>query len=708
MANFREMYDSMTNPLDDESIIQSLVSAYADDKHIYSFLTKVNVEQKQYKGQYYPHIRDEFYAKLFKIWKENVLSLTDNQVNWLIQHNSSVGQDYHQLRTYLRTLPEIKTKKEFLDLVYQKGNDLIEKYGWQSLGEYSGWTHVSSRHLTARKEAGFEVEHRLYLNTESTDTELVASMFVDKCREKNLPFYFKYDEFGNRDDTIVVYSDTEHLDQYISILRELKKENEELFSRAHKPPVLTGKIDGWIGYGAEPQLLPNGERTSFNEVRSKAIEKAIRKSSNNWINAHQSDLIQYQGQRITLAEYISIKVTEKVMKRYSENIQNYVKKGKQKEFYQLYGLVENDFNTPNLKNAIKHYVDKNVRQIITDIGNGKSIQSRIDVNTREGKKIAIYDSDFTTIMRQATHNIVKHDPNFIRTVTQAIKQESRTYGIDTDKFCFDIASRDKLFAHKEPEKAPQPVSQPATSQRVQPTQVKSEQKKQVDTKDMDVQTICDTINPALMQRKMKYPNGAETSAKQYIQEYLYPLIPEDGFFTLKNGARIPYKQYIEEFVMFEGQTKYNGDIVRLIEATTKRNQGLVSLGYGDEPIIIKPVEITDYLNPALMERKMKYPNGTETSAVQYIQEYFAPFIPESGFITLKNGANIPVKQYIEEVVMFEGQTKYNGDVGLLLQATTRQNHGKISFDQEREYERRKQIQAMLENSEPQISGGMKR
>ena len=693
MEKYRELYNSITNPLDDDTVISDLISAYAEQKNIYSYLTKVHVDDKEYKGQYYPQIKDKLYAKLFKIWKENVLSLTDRQVDWLIQHSSSVEEDYHQLRTYLKTVPDIKTKQEFMELVYKDENNLIEKYGWQSLGKYSGWTHISSRYLTARKEAGFEIEHRLYLNTESIDTEAVASFFIDKCMEKKIPFYFKYDEYGNRDDTIVIYSDTEHLEQYITILRELKKENVELFSRTHQPPILTGKIDNWIGYGAEPQVLPNGERTSFNEVRSKAIEKGIKSAVSNWIYDHQNDLINYNGNRITLSEYLTIKITEKIITSYKDDIDRYAEKGMVQQFYDIYGLVPNDFIKGNLKQVIEHYAKQNIATVIASRKNNKTLDKKINIPTRDGKKIGIYDSDFDTIFRKVTKQIIKHDPNFKKTVKDAIVRESKTMGIDTDKYCFDIASRDKLLTYQEP--------------------VNKQQDNRSSSKDgyvVDVSTICDKLNPALMERKLRYPNGVETSAVQYIQEYFYPFITEDGFFTVKNGARITYRQFIEEFVIYIGLTKCNGDVAGLIEATTKKNQGLITINNGTESISFHPVEITNYLNPALMERKLRYPNGTETSAVQYIQEYFSPYIPENGMIILKNGHDIPVKQFIEEFVMFEGQTKYNGDIARLMEATTRSNHGNVFFDRKKEYQKQKELKTMLSDSQAQTitDSGIKR
>lgn len=60
------------------------------------------------------------------------------------------------------------------------------------------------------------------------------------------------------------------------------------------------------------------------------------------------------------------------------------------------------------------------------------------------------------------------------------------------------------------------------------------------------------------------PNGVSISAKQYIEEFVNPLLKEDTI-TLKNGAVISKKQFIEEFVLGIGQTEYNGDIEKLID-----------------------------------------------------------------------------------------------------------------------------------------------
>lgn len=60
--------------------------------------------------------------------------------------------------------------------------------------------------------------------------------------------------------------------------------------------------------------------------------------------------------------------------------------------------------------------------------------------------------------------------------------------------------------------------------------------------------------------------------------------------------------------------------------------------------------------------------------------------------------------------MFEGQTKYNGDIARLMEATTRSNHGNVFFDRKKEYQKQKELKTMLSDSQAQTitDSGIKR
>lgn len=75
-----------------------------------------------------------------------------------------------------------------------------------------------------------------------------------------------------------------------------------------------------------------------------------------------------------------------------------------------------------------------------------------------------------------------------------------------------------------------------------------------------------SLNQSLLKQDIILPNGNKINARQYIQEFVVPRIPESGTFKLKNGNELSARQYIEEFVMFELE-KYNGDLDALMQET---------------------------------------------------------------------------------------------------------------------------------------------
>lgn len=695
-----ELYNQIHNPIDDISVIEKLINAYANNSKgfggYYGQLTKT-VQKEHNKGQYYREDADRFYAMLFNKWKNSIVAMTRDEFVELYKQGS-YGQDFIKMRNYLKNIPDVSTMKEADEIFYgSKGDkeleDALEKYSWKSFGGGSGWIHVCSRYLTAKKDQYPNVEHRLYLDTESLDTYKMTTYLVEKCDEHNLPYYFKFDQYADRDDTIVIYSSTENLTKYVEILQEIKREHPELVSRAKEPPVLTGKIDGWIGYGSEPAKTPDGQRHSFNEIRAKVLENSIGKVTKQWIMNHRNQQITYQGQKMLFQEYIAMKSTEKMIADLERRYLSYEENDK--KVAQRNGIRYNpttvndrlgytlqDVRSPQFKQNIYRVLRDKMISSLPQVCNGSyKDMDAINMNVRNGKQITFSGYDLEIIIQQLSVNISKNDPNFISSVQAEIKNNAKKYGIDSEKFCFDTKARETMrtmTAQREAQKQQQ--ARQVETKIKQPQNDKAVSTKSIDMNSLNVQTLPEIINPALMKRKMKLPNGAEISARQYIQEIVCPQLPKNGIVILDNGAVLPVKQFIEEGVMFECQEKYNGDFPRYMAERTRNNLGVISIENGDEKYEINPVEITEFINPALLEKKVKLPNGVEISARQYIQEVYAPHIPANGRVTLSNDVDISVKQYIEEELLWKDLEKYNGDISQILYNATRNNTGTINAD----------------------------
>lgn len=693
MASYRELYDSIENPLDNPETMMKLITAYAKSSQglggLYDKLTKTAVDTKEHtKGQFYQEDADHFYSMLFNKWKNSIVNMSKDRFMELRQQGS-YGDDFRKLRNFLKGVSDITTKKEADEIFFGEFDDkelesAMDKYRWNAFGETSGWVHVCSRYVTAKQDKYPKVAHRLYLDTESIDTYKMITALIEKFDEHQLPYYFKFDQYANRDDTIVIYSDNENLANYVEILQEIQKENPELVGRAKDPPALTGKIDGWIGYGSEPEKSSSGKNQSFNEVRAKILETAIEKVTKQWIMVHKDMNIKHNGQQITFEDYIAQKATDVELKKLGTPYRVKSKRETNEDVARRKGYNLSDLQSPQFRQKVYSTIKRNINTNLSVLCKGKpSDVQRTMLDMRNGKQISLDGYLLDTAIQEIAVEIAQHDKNFLLDVRKEIENEAQKYGIDINKFCFHTKSRDSLLAidkANEQQKSIDNLDVQDNKQSIRGKTIEDKEKRNIKKTPSKVEKIgsiriVDYLNPSLMKRMMQLPNGVKIPATQYIQEVVAPHIPASGRFIMKNGAEISAKQFIEKRIMSEGQELYNGDISALLDATTKANNGIININ-GDE---INSVQITDMLNPTLMKKEVKLPNGVKIPATQYIQEVVAPYIPASGKFILKNGAKIPARQFIEEFVMFKGQEEFGGDVSALLNATTQANNGTIEI-----------------------------
>ncbi len=691
-----ELYNQIQNPLDDSKVIDKLIEMYADvDSHRPFYNKLLSTVKKEYnRGQYYISDRDRLYSLLFNKWKNSIVSLPYNAFVKLYQ-KGSYKEDFIKLRKYLMKIPDVSTKKEADDILSGSTNDkelddAIYNYAWNSIGRYDTWVHICSRYLTAKQDAYPNVEHRLYLNTESFDTYKMATLFIEKCDKYHLPYYFKLDEYADRDDTIVIYSSIENLLKYLDILKEIKNEHQDLVSRVKEPALLTGKIDGWIGYGSEPGLLADGSKTSFNKVRSIALPESINKATKDWVMNNLNKQIKYHGQQITIKDLIILNTVDRLLfnlekkyKAHESNDQNVAKRDgvayNPSIVNNRLGYTLNDLRNPQFKQNIYNFIKNKMSNSISTVcnGNPKDMQDII-MTVRNGKKIEITGYDISSVIAKLSLSIYKNDPNFKNEVISSIKNSAKKHGIDGDKYCFDLIRVEKmkmLSTHRETSKI-KPISQ-IDNKNVEEI---VEKPKEININALDAKTFLNILNPALLQREMKLPNGTLVPASQYISEIVYPHLPKNGVVILNNGATISVKQFVEECVMFECQEKYNGDFARYMAEKTKNNLGVITIN-GDSKI--NAVDITNYINPSLLSKMLSLPNGVQIPAKQYIEEIYVPYIPINGKVILHTGTEISVKQFIEEQLLWEGQEKYNGDINKILYNLTKNNNGIINGDSQK-------------------------
>ena len=752
MGYYEDLYNNISNPLDDDALLDYIIDCYSDNKSIYNSITRYHLSQKKYhNGEYYPAKKDAYWVKLFNIWKNSVLSLNRNQINYATTNNPGFYGDLGKLINYLRNMPEVKTADEFWALA-NDDNNLISRYGFQTLGEYSSWHHIDSSELSFHTHRRPPIEHRLYLNSESVDTFDIATLFTDKCMARGIPFYYKFDDFANRDDSLVIYSSSKYLKYYIEILREIKKENPELCSRLCDPPSMSGKIDGWIGYGSEPERGSNGNLRSFNEVRANAIKRALEKTTNEWIFRNVNKKVRQGNREVTIGEIIESRIVNSLYNVYYNRFNDYKSRGNASAFYELYGLVEQDFTSGNFRNLLYYNVHQNFNSIINRGVQNSISCPPITIHTRENKIIHIYYSNYEAQFKKMGSEIRRNDPSYKRSLKKNIETEFQREGIDIKKSCFDIDKFESLLKDDQEVELARQTSLQEEQRKLQEERQRAEERARLErqkraeeqrrmqeerqraeerarlerqrraeeqrrlqeererllreqrakqeakrkreaasSNGIDFNRLCSMLDNRVLNKRMVLPNGSIISGKEYLRNYVFPHIPENGKFILKSGAEMSYLQFIDGFVMFIGQAEYSGDMAKLMEDNVVANKGTIVIN-GRR---IKASEIVNYCNPDILAKNVRFPNGKAGKFKDYVSTYFSKYIPENGRFILENGSEISATQYIEEYVYRMGQSKYSGNASNLLFNTTRANKGVLLDRREKSKD---ELSQMLSNT----------
>ena len=628
MKNYQEIYEKIENPLNDDEVVRKLIEGYSDElgtEQYYKKLVQVNYKEKKYKDINMED-KDRLVSQIFNDWKKDLtLNIKDDEIK-------KYNKDFPYLREFLKNTPYVKSAKEFFKIqrkvdVDEQLETIYSKYTPFSHGE--SWTYISHNSINPSKYKKFIVDHRLYLNTENIDTYKVMELFRNKCKERELDYHFKFSDNGDRDDTIVIYSDDKKLSKYLEILEEIKKEEPEIVKRAQTPPMLTGKIDGWIGYGSEPKLDEYGKNTnSFNSVRSGIIQNAISKETIKWIRENKELTKEDTG----LNEYLTKQIYDDIIK----------------DKYRMYKSVyEPEFQEKILK-KLENDIAKNKSEILEGRFDGIKEFNIDDIN------IEVDSEMIQRAFRPFSKKILKKDPSFLGKVRDAIKEEGLANGIDSEKFCFDIDKRDKLF------------NEDKTNE------------------------ILETIDPQFLNKKIKFAGFAkghdEIEYERYIRAVVKEL-PKDKNIIMKDGRQLTPKQFIENEIP-KLEQKYNINIKKLLEENiiiekeevnknrnankpkniNDNNKGLNTKVDNFNNKKETNDELFKNINPAVLNQKVKIGAGKEITYEEYLKKYVIFKIPKGEKVKIKNGIEIPKKQYIEEVLLQEKEN-YGLDVDSMLEKT---------------------------------------
>lgn len=119
-------------------------------------------------------------------------------------------------------------------------------------------------------------EARLYLNLMSKNIPSFMKEFYIECRKRELPFQCKFSLCDHRNDTFLLYTSYDRLCIYKDIIEGIKQNSPQLFEGTENINQNLGVIDGYIGYGEEPEVRDSkGGLYSFNSLREEVVNDIV-------------------------------------------------------------------------------------------------------------------------------------------------------------------------------------------------------------------------------------------------------------------------------------------------------------------------------------------------------------------------------------------------------------------------------------------------
>lgn len=210
-----------------------------------------------------------------------------------------------------------------------------------------------------------KIECRLYLNVKAENAPKIAELLVKEAYANRKRIYGKFWTRQGRNDTLLLYTSYENVDEAVKLIESVKNAHPELFEGCEKVNPLLGKVNGYIGFGEEPQY----QHSSFNSERADAIDEFyddLFKKVYRMIGNYSGKVSTSQGEELNIKQYVRYRIQESLTDEIREKMKELKLDPNNRELYMIYSEAFNQIN-----GEISPQLDTMVDEIIDSLKNGK-------------------------------------------------------------------------------------------------------------------------------------------------------------------------------------------------------------------------------------------------------------------------------------------------------------------------------------------------
>lgn len=267
----------------------------------------------------------QIYKMLYDCWYDYLLSRWPNGFSALQQQKL---KKFFSIEKYRK---ENMTPQDCADFVHYGYDTILKNTGLRLMHSQQGndpviddsGVYPDFMHCCPFEAAG-SLDCRLYLNVKPHNIAPLCEALLKKCFAKRQRIYFKFWTNDNRNDTFLIYCGYSTVQKKIELLREIRKEQPELFEGCENINPLLVNIDGFIGFGEEPKY----EHSSYNSERADAIGEFVadvvtpkvveeRKKIGNYTGKIQTS----KGESLLLEDYLVYRIETSFRETVEKNLE---------------------------------------------------------------------------------------------------------------------------------------------------------------------------------------------------------------------------------------------------------------------------------------------------------------------------------------------------------------------------------------------------
>lgn len=441
------LYNNIENPLNNAGVIKEIIDAYASPSFSTALL-KTNSSSSSEVISDQSEV-DKLYSKLFNTWKHSILTLKPEQIKTAIARGI-YDKSIYKLYDLLKRTPDATTLKDVNKVFTKDYKDselvkAISQYRWDSNSTFTE-TMINASLVYAKKFPSPNPEHELYINSANYDLHKFANIFIDKCTEMDLPYHFKISEHNNCDNKITIYSDSKSLKKYIEVLSTIEKEYPEIIKRCGEPPIISGQITNWLGYG-RAKVSSTG-KLEYLPKRIRVIEKSLDEELRNWYkeNKDQISIKDKNGKAISLVQYLSLQICRDEI---AKMIKCLPKSDFEKQFnMENYGYTEEVLTSQEFRKKLYASITSKMTKIIDEYSNGRPLSTDITLSFANGKTHTISKTRIIDEIKKSIKTISSVDDSFEGKVKARIIENSKQEGIDSSNYCFNQKTKKPKSTNK--------------------------------------------------------------------------------------------------------------------------------------------------------------------------------------------------------------------------------------------------------------------